>query len=90
VFGRIHGLTPDLTILIDLDVSIALDRIRERGAANRLDAEAPAFHGRVREAFLGLAQAEPARFAVFDGAGDAPSIASRIETHVRAKFGDFS
>ena len=32
--------------------------LRQRGASNRLDAEAPAFHGKVRQAFLDLAKAE--------------------------------
>ena len=87
VFGYIGGLTPDLTILIDLDVEVALDRLRLRGASNRLDAEAPAFHGRVRQAFLDFAKAEPSRFEVFDGAMEKTALAARIAACVKAKFG---
>ena len=90
VFRHIGGLTPDLTILIDLDVEVALDRLRQRGAANRLDAEAPAFHHRVRRAFLDLAQAEPGRFEVFDGAVDVKTLAARIAAKVKARFGDLA
>ncbi len=87
VFRRIGGLTPDLTILIDLEVDVALERLRSRGAANRLDAEAPAFHGRVRQAFLEFATAEPARFEVFDGNADVETLARKISECVRRRFG---
>jgi dTMP kinase len=87
VFRLVGGLTPDLTVLIDLDVDVALERLRQRGASNRLDAEAPAFHNRVRQAFLDLAKAEPARFEVFDGAVDVKTLAARIAARVKARFG---
>lgn len=87
VFQRIGGLTPDLTILIDLDVDVAIDRLRERGAEDRLDAEAPAFHRRVRDAFLDLAKAEPQRFEVFDGAADVATLAESILARVKQRFG---
>jgi dTMP kinase len=87
VFQRIGGLTPDLTILIDLDVDVAIGRLRDRGAANRLDAESPAFHGRVRDAFLELAKAEPSRFEVFDGAADVPTLGAAILARVKQRFG---
>ena len=86
VFAHIGGLTPDLTILIDLDVEVALERLRARGAANRLDAEAPAFHSRVRQAFLDLAEADPLRFEVFDGAVGVGSLAADIASRVRRRL----
>jgi dTMP kinase len=88
VFREIGGLTPDLTILIDLDVEVALERLRRRGATNRLDAEAPAFHDKVRRAFLDLARAEPSRFEVFDGSADVATLAGKIASRVKARFGD--
>jgi len=88
VFRQIGGLKPDLTILIDLDVEVALERLRGRGAANRLDAEAPAFHGRVRQAFLDLAKAEPGRFEVFDGAADVATLSAQIASRVKKRLGD--
>jgi dTMP kinase len=89
VFRHIGGLTPDLTILIDLDVHVAIDRLHRRGAANRLDIEAPAFHERVRLAFLDMAKAEPGRFEVFDGAKDVTALASEIAAKVKKRFGEF-
>lgn len=87
VFRHIGGLTPDLTILIDLDVEVAIERLRSRGASNRLDAEAPAFHGRVRRAFLELAAADPGRFEVFDGARGIEALAADIVERVKRRFG---
>ena len=86
VFRYVDGLIPDLTILIDLDVEVAMTRLRSRGAANRLDAEAPAFHGRVRQAFLDLARAEPGRFEVFDGNADVETLSALISARVRRRF----
>jgi dTMP kinase len=59
------GLTPDLTLLFDLDPGLGL--LRRGGAAgvpNRLDRESLAFHARVRVQFLELARAEPRRFTL--------------------------
>lgn len=78
-----EGLWPDLTILLDLDVKIGLERARTRGRKDRLEREAIDFHQRVRDGFLALANAEPARIAVVDG--DAPldivsqAIVKRVE-----------
>jgi dTMP kinase len=88
VFRHIGGVVPDLTVLIDLDVDVALGRIRSRGNANRLDSEAPAFHARVRTAFLDLARAEPARFVTLDGNTDPDDLAAKILSFVRERFED--
>ena len=62
-----EGLVPDLTIVLDLDPEASRARL---DAANkkfdRLEAEANEFHTRVRNAFLEMAAAEPARFLVVD------------------------
>jgi len=60
--GATGGLTPDLTLLLDLDPEAGLARVR--GERDRLEAEDLAFHRRVREGFLTLAAAEPERIVV--------------------------
>jgi dTMP kinase len=63
------GLTPDLTLLFDLDPAAGL--ARRAGAAgepNRLDREPREFHARVRAGYLELARAEPGRFVILDAA----------------------
>jgi dTMP kinase len=61
------GLTPDLTILLDVEVEVGLTRKTKNGAEwNRLDAYTVAFHQRVRAGYLELVKAEPARWLVVD------------------------
>ncbi len=56
-------LQPDLTVLLDLDVEVGINRRKVgEGEWNRLDAYALAFHRRVRQGYLDLARAEPARW----------------------------
>lgn len=69
------GLTPDLTLLFDLDPAAGLSR-REaaEGATNRLDREPPEFHARVRERYLELAKSEPGRWRVLDASRSADDL----------------
>lgn len=60
------GLQPDLTVLLDLDVTVGLGRKRSEGEWNRMDDLTCAFHQRVREGYLALADSAPQRFRVVD------------------------
>lgn len=60
------GLTPDLTILLDLDVETGLARKGKQDEWNRLDAYTAEFHHRVRSGYHELVRLEPARWAVVD------------------------
>lgn len=78
------GLTPDVTILLDCDVQVglerALGRIEAAGGAQREDRfekEALAFHRKVREGFLELCASGP-RIKRVDSSGEIPSIHKKI------------
>jgi dTMP kinase len=59
------GLMPDLTLVLDLPVSVGLARRRaDCEGQNRLDRETERFHRKVRQGFLALAVQEPARMTV--------------------------
>jgi dTMP kinase len=64
------GLVPDLTVLLDVDVEIGLERSAQRrakgGEWNRLDAYTLDFHRRVRAGYLEMAKQEPERWMVVD------------------------
>lgn len=65
----IEGLTPDLTLYLDVDTDTGLQRIKQgRTAAqlDRLDTESNVFHQRVRHAYLKLAEENPARIKTID------------------------
>jgi dTMP kinase len=73
------GLVPDLTLLFDLEPTLGLARRSSAaGATNRLDREPTEFHARVREAYLALARAEPARFVVLDAARAPEAIEAEV------------
>ena len=80
-----EGALPDLTILLDLDPAEARTRLDSADKPfDRLEAEQAEFHGRVRDAFLDLAAAEPDRFLVLDAAAAPEIIAEQIRTRVAA------
>jgi dTMP kinase len=88
------GLTPDLTLLLDIDVMTGLSRARaETGAASaadegatgdRMEQERLAFHQRVREGFLFLAQNEPHRITVIDAHKPVAAVQREIQQAVAA------
>jgi dTMP kinase len=80
-----EGLLPDLTVLLDLDPAIGRTRLdAARTRYDRLEAEAAEFHGRVREAYLALAAAEPGRFLVLDATLPVEELAATIRDRVSA------
>ncbi len=57
------GLTPDLTILLDLDIEVGLKRkIQNEAEWNRMDAYTVEFHQRVRRGYLEMVKQEPNRW----------------------------
>jgi len=58
-----HGLTPHLTVLLDMEPAAALAR---KPHGDRIGGEELDFHRRVRQGFLSLAREEPQRFLVVD------------------------
>ena len=73
-----HGLQPDLTIYLDIDTATGLARAQLRGAADRMDAQAPDFHRRVREAYLELVRRNPGRMVAVDAQGTVHEVADRV------------
>jgi len=75
-----EGFQPDLTLLFDLPVAIAAQRMA--GAARALDRfeqEKTEFHERVRTAYLARAAAMPGRIRVIDGGQEMEKIKKQIE-----------
>jgi len=77
----VHGdLHPDLTLLLDLPVSVGLERIGNRGQTDRMEQESLGFFERVRQAYLHRAASAPQRFAVVDADADEETVWRRIES----------
>ena len=69
---------PDLTLLLDVPVSRGMQRVGARGARDRFEIEDEAFFRRVRDGYLSLAHAEPARFRVIDADQPIANVQSSI------------
>jgi dTMP kinase len=59
------GLEPDLTVLLDTDPELGLQRKRN-SADDRFEAENIAFHRKIRDGYLNLAQKKPGRWLVVE------------------------
>lgn len=77
---------PDLTLLLDIDVETGLERSRNEQEWDRIEQESIAFHERVRDGFLAIAEREPGRVCVVDARRDAETIAEEIARTVDAKL----
>lgn len=79
---------PVITFLLDIPLDVAAARLRQSGkAADRLEREDHAFHQRVRQAYLQMAQAEPARFVIIDGTPSMDVISRQINETLRQRLG---
>lgn len=73
------GIGPELTFLLDLDPAEGLARTMGAGRApDRLEGEGLAFLERVRTGFLKLAEEDPGRVVVLDGARSHLDIAEEV------------
>lgn len=59
-------LRPDLTLILDIDVDLGLNRARQRGELDRFESEAVVFFERVRAAYRQRAETAPNRYALVD------------------------
>ena len=74
------GFLPDLTIYIDIPVEVGLGRIKENNRdVNRLDLEKVAFHSKVREGYLKIANMYPERIKVIDGNASLEEVFERVK-----------
>ncbi len=79
---------PDLTILLDVPAELGLERarVRDGGYSDRMGSEKLEFYESVRRSFLKIAQDNPERFALVDGAPAPEKVAQEIRKIVEARF----
>jgi dTMP kinase len=83
----LNGVTPDMTILLDLPPEMGLGRAwREINKGKRADneirfeEEAIVFHKKVRQGYLELSRLEPERFRVIDASPDEARVRREIQS----------
>ncbi len=78
---------PDLTLILDLPVDKGLERANARGGAEaRFEAKGTAFHERLRDGFLAIADSEAGRCAIVDAMGTPESVAEVIWAVVQTRL----
>ncbi len=87
-----QGVSPDLTVLVDCDPRVGLERARRRIEATsgpreeRFELEELAFHNQVRAGYLQLAADEPDRFIIIDGSSCIEEIFAAVSVRVLARI----
>jgi len=78
-----NGLLPDRTLMFDCPYEVSRERLARTGRAlDRFEREDREFFGRVRQAYLGLAHANPERIRVLDASGPITNIKKIIEEEI--------
>lgn len=78
----IGGHMPDLTIYLDVDPEVGIERIHAHGSReiNRLDMESLSFHTRVREGYLKVLAQFPDRIKRVDANPDIEAVMAQIRS----------
>ncbi|KQT86904.1 thymidylate kinase [Methylobacterium sp. Leaf466] len=90
----VGDIRPDLTLVLDLDPRIGMERAKARAEArageaaapDRFEAEALDFHHRLRAAFRAIAEAEPERCVLIDAGQDTDTVEATIWSAVSERL----
>lgn len=75
-----EGLEPNLTVLLDIEVSAALERLGDQ--RDRIERSGIEFFQRVRDGYLELAAQHPDSWVVVDADGSVDEVAARVASAV--------
>ena len=73
-------LAPSLTFIIDLEPSLATERLEKRGKLNHIDKRPLAFHERVRAGYHAIAKENPKRCILIEGNQEENDVYQHIRT----------
>ncbi len=71
-----QGLFPDMVVLLHVEPGVGLSRAGPE--PDRIESEEPAFHARVADAFLRIADEHPERYVVVDGSGTPEAVHQQV------------
>lgn len=82
------GLLPDLTVILDVDDTIAATRMAAE--RDRIEQRSVEFHRRVREGFLEQARRWPGRYAVIDASTSPEAVFEALIGQLKVRSGDWN
>jgi len=83
----LDDFAPDLTLVLDLDVTVGLQRAMARpGSENRFEKFGADFHEKLRQAFVDIARRHPERCRLIDASGSEDQVAEAILAAVSRRF----
>ena len=77
-------LRPDVTLILDIDVELGLNRARQRGELDRFESETMVFFERVRCAYRARADKAPSRYVLVDAGQDLAAVQADIGSILKA------
>jgi len=75
----LQGFTPDLTLLLDVDIDLGMSRIKARGMKDRIEQETMDFFARAREAYIQRSKVFPDRIKLIDASKSIEHTSNQIE-----------
>lgn len=81
-------LRPDLTLILDIDVELGLNRARQRGELDRFESETISFFERVRSSYQQRVNIFPARYRVINAGKSLEEVQAEIGSVLQTLFGD--
>ena len=70
----LKGLRPDLTFILIIKISKAMERLKRRKFKNRYDKFTKNFYERVQKAFIKIAKTNTKRYIILDNSKDSPEV----------------
>ncbi|MEM8844918.1 MAG: dTMP kinase [Pseudomonadota bacterium] len=82
----IGDMQPDMTLLLDVNLEISMQRVEDRGNQDRFEKEKSDFYIKVREGYLSLAKHHANRITVIDSTQPIEQVQSDISSKLKELF----
>ena len=79
IAGALELPVPTLTLLFDLPVNLAFQRIADRENLDRFESEPIDFHNKIREAYLRLAEKHKDRIVIIDSSKSLKEVSAQVK-----------
>ena len=81
-----EDLRPDLTVILDLNPQVGLERVKRRGELDRFENEDINFFNKVRATYLKIAAADPKRCVVLDASLELSEVKSQLLKSLKTRL----